>query len=263
VAWLTSLPVGVLVVCCLAIALLVAVGSRLATKALVPESQQEGVQGVAAPMMPPLGAAFAILAALTLASEAGFLSSAQQIVSNEAADASRLAWAATVPGVHRRPIQTALGSYLVAYRTHEWHGSSAAEGDDAPTMRAVANLERVVRAEAARTEIGTPTSSELLAGLDALTSDRRARLASASRELPGFYVITLAFSGVALIAGAAALTIRARRRVAFLIGGLTVVVGLSLALILALANPWRGTTFVSGHPVDQVIRDLSTGYFHP
>jgi hypothetical protein len=263
VAWLTSQPLGLLVVSCLAIALLVAVGSRFAVQALVPESQREGAQGVAAPLMSPLGAAFAILAALTLANEAGFLSSAQQIVSNEAADASRLAWAATVPGVHRRPIQTALGSYLVAYRTYEWHGTNAAEGNDPPTIRAVANLERVVRAEAARPEIGTPTSSELLAGLDALTSDRRARLASASREPPSFYVITLAFSGFALIAGAAALTIRARGRVALLIGGLTAVVGLSLALILALANPWRGTTFVSGHPVDEVIRDLSTGYFHP
>jgi hypothetical protein len=40
-----------------------------------------------------------------------------------------------------------------------------------------------------------------------------------------------------------------------------VVVGLSLALILALANPWRGTTFVSGQPVDAVIHDLGTGYF--
>ena len=248
---------------CLLIALLVAVGSRRATQALVPESQREGVQGVAAPMMPPLGAAFAILAALTLANEAGYLSTAQQIVSNEASDASRLAWAATVSGVDRHPIQTALGSYLVAVRTHEWHGASAAEGHDPSTIVAVAKLERAVRTEASQPEVGTPASSELLAAMDSLTSDRRARLASASRELPGFYVITLAFSGVALIAGAAALTIRAGRRVALLIGGLTAVVGLSVALILALSNPWRGATFVSGHPVDQVIRDLSAGYFRP
>ena len=38
-------------------------------------------------------------------------------------------------------------------------------------------------------------------------------------------------------------------------------VGLSLALILVLGNPWRGTTFVGGHPIDVVIRDLGTGYF--
>jgi hypothetical protein len=211
--------------------------------------------------MSPLGAAFAILAALTLANEAGYLTSAQQIVSNEAADASRLAWASTMPGVRPGPIQAALRSYLESSRAHEWHGTNAAEGEDAPTLRAVASLERVVRSEAARSDLGTPTSTELLTALDSLTNDRRARLAAASREPPAFYVLVLAVSGFALIAGAAAITIRARPRLTLLIGGLTLVVGLSLALILVLGNPWRGTTFVSGHPVDVVIHDLGTGYF--
>ena len=49
--------------------------------------------------MPALGAAFAIFAALTLASEAGYLRSAEGLVSDEAAASSRLAWAATSPGV--------------------------------------------------------------------------------------------------------------------------------------------------------------------
>jgi hypothetical protein len=213
--------------------------------------------------MSPLGAAFAILAALTLANEAGYLSSAQGIVSNEAADASRLAWASTMPGVHPAAIQTGLRTYLLVTRLHEWHGANAAEGKDAATIRAVAHLERIVRAQAARPNLGTPASTELLTALDSLTNDRRARLAAAAREPPTFYVITLAVSGLALIVGAAALTIRAGRRVALLIGGLTVVVGLSMALILVLGNPWRGTTFVSGHPIDVVIHDLGTGYFRP
>jgi hypothetical protein len=261
VVWLTSQSLGLLVGACLAIALLAAAGSRFAVRSLVPQSEREGAYAVAAPLMSPLGAAFAILAALTLANEAGYLTSAQGIVSNEAADASRLAWAATMPGVHPAPIQTGLRTYLRVTRLHEWRGANAAEGEDTPTLRALAQLERVVRAQAARPNLGTPVSSELLTALDSLTNDRRARLAAASREPPTFYVITLAVSGLALIVGAAALTIRARRRVALLIGGLTVVVGLSMALILVLGNPWRGTTFVSGHPVDMVIRDLGTGYF--
>ena len=259
--WLTSQSVAVLIVGCLTAAALVAVGSRCIVSALVPSSQREESQAIAAPLMPALGAAFAILVALTLANEAGYLSSAQTIVSNEAADASRLAWASTMHGVHPHPIQTALRTYLLAARANEWHGANAAEGEDRPTIRAVSRLERVVRAEAAQPEIGTPASTELLSALDSLTTDRRSRVAAASREPPAFYVLTLAVSGLALIAGAAAITIRARPRAALLIGGLTVVVGLSLALILALANPWRGTSFVSGHPVDTVIHDLGTGYF--
>jgi hypothetical protein len=263
VAWLTSQSVALLIVGCLAIAGLFAVGSRFAIHAFLRESDRESAHAVAAPLMSPLGAAFAILAALTLANEAGYLSTSQQIVSNEAADASRLAWASTMSGVHSRPIQTALRSYLVTARANEWHGASAADGQDPATIRDVSRLERVVRAEAVQPKIGTPASTELLTALDSLTNDRRARLAAASREPPGFYVLTLAVSGLALIAGAAAITVRARPRAALLIGGLTAVVGLSLALILALANPWRGTTFVSGQPVDAVIHDLGTGYFRP
>lgn len=211
--------------------------------------------------MPALGATFAILAALTLANEAAYFSTAQQIVSNEAADSARLAWAATMPGVRREQIQDALAGYLRATRKYEWHGASAANGNDPATSHAIGRLEEVVRAQASLSELGTPSSSELLGAVDALASDRRARLAAASREPPGLYVITLAISGAALIANAAALTIRTRRRVALLIGGLTVVIGLSLALLFALGTPWRGPIVVSGHPIDSVIHDLASGYF--
>ena len=51
-------------------------------------------------------------------------------------------------------------------------------------MAAISTLERVVRAQAAQTEIGTPASTELLTSLDALTSGRRARTAAASRQIP-------------------------------------------------------------------------------
>lgn len=259
--WLTSQSLGVLIGGCLGLALLFAVGSRLVIRWLVPQRDLDRANAVATPLLSPLGAAFAILAALTLASEAGYLNSANQIVSNEAADGSRLAWASTMPAVRTTPIQEALRSYFQATRTYEWHGANAANGNDPPTEHAVARLERVVRREAARPLLGTPSSSELLGALDSLTDDRRARLAAASREPPGFYVITLVVAGLALIAGAAALTIQARPRVALLIGGLTTVVGLSIALIFALGTPWRGPIVVSGHPIDAVIQDLGSGYF--
>jgi len=259
--WLTSQSLALLVLGCLVIAFVAAGVCRLAVIALVPEAEREGAQAIAAPLMPALGAAFAILAALTLANEAGYLSSAQTIVSNEAADASRLAWAATTPGVRPGPIHTSLLAYLKTTRRNEWHGASAARGDDPATTTALAHLERIVRTQAARAGLDTSTRTELLASLDALSSDRRARLAAASKELPGFYVITLVISGLALIANAAALTIRTRRRTALLIGGLCTVIGLSMALLFALGTPWRGPIVVSGHPIDAVARDLQSGYF--
>jgi hypothetical protein len=263
VTWLVSLPAAVLVVGWLAIALLVAAGARLALRALIPATERDGAYTIAAPLMPALGAVFALLMGLTLASEAGFLASAQGIVGNEAADASRLAWASTSPGVSGAPIQSALLGYLRATRAYEWHGSNAADGADPATVGAIASLERAVRAQAGRSALGTPTSTELLASLDAVTNDRRARLAAASRELPVLYVIVLALSGAVLIVNASVLTLRSGLRAALLVGGLAAVIGLSLALLFALGTPWRGPITVSGQPIDSVARDLTAGYFHP
>jgi hypothetical protein len=259
---LTSLPAAVLVAGGLALALLAAAGARLALRALIPAAERDSAHTIAAPLMPALGAAFAILMALTLASEAGFLASAQGIVSNEAADASRLAWAATSPGVNSAPIQSALLGYLHATRAYEWHGNSAADGADLATAHALASLEKAVRAQAAHPTLGTPASTELLASLDALTNDRRARLAAASHQLPTLYVIVLALTGLALIANATALTLRSGLRPALLVGGLATVIGLSLALLFALGTPWQGPITVSGQPIDTVARDLHAGYFH-
>ena len=55
--------------------------------------------------MPALGAVFALLAALSLSSEAAELRKADQDVAAEAAAASRLAWASTTPGVDTEAVQ--------------------------------------------------------------------------------------------------------------------------------------------------------------
>ena len=184
VTWLSSLPAWLLVLGWLGLALLVAAGGRVGVRALVPARERDHVPQVAAPLMPALGAVFAIFAALTLAGEAGYLHTAEGLVSDEAAASSRLAWAATSPGVDSESIQTALHDYMVATRAGEWEDADASGAGDPATARALATLERVVRAEAARDDIGTPASTELLASLDAVTTTRRARVAESSRDIP-------------------------------------------------------------------------------
>jgi hypothetical protein len=260
VDWLTSRPAGLLVVGWITFALLLAVGARLATRKVVPAGEHDDVQRVAAPLIPALGAAFGVLIGLTLASEAGYLKSAQDIVANEAAAASRLAWAATSPGVRSEPIHETLREYLQATRAREWRGAGAEDGDP-DVAEAIASLEQVVRSEAARSELGTPASTELLVSLDAVTGGRRERVAAASREIPVLYVVTLVVAGVALLAASGAVGVRSSARTALLAGGLAVVVGLCLALLISLAAPWRGPLVVSGHPLDVVVRDLQSGLF--
>src|ERR1700745_197494 len=127
--WLTSLPTAVLVISGLVLALLVVVGARLAARALVPAAERDAAYTIAAPLMPALGAIFALLMGLTLASEVGFVAPGRGGGKREAADASRRAWAATSPGVDSEPIQSALLGYLQAVRAHEWNGSNAGSGE--------------------------------------------------------------------------------------------------------------------------------------
>jgi hypothetical protein len=261
VAWLTSLPAAVLVVAWLGFSLAFAVAGRAATRALVPSGERDHVPAIAAPLMPALGAVFAVLMALTLSSEAGYLRSAQDIVSTEAEAASRLAWAATTPRVQTAEIQTALSTYLRAVRAFEWHGDAVANGENVAVADSIGTLEHAVRAQAASSELGTPTSTELIASLDALTTSRRARISAASRQLPVLYVTTLVVSGAALILNASALTIRASARTSLLVAGLACVVGLSIALLFVLTAPWRGSLVVSGDALDIVLRDLQAGFF--
>ena len=257
---LTSLPVGLLVVVSLAITVSIAFGARVGVRRLVPVGEYDSVPHIAAPLMPALGGLFGILMALTLASEAGYLKSAQDEIAGEAASASRLAWASTSPGVDSAAIQIKLQDYLALTRKDEWHGD-AAEGGSPAVADALAALERAVRADAARSEIGSPAATELLASLDGLTMGRRQRLAAATRELPILYVVTLIASGVALIANAGALGLRSSLRTSLLVLGLATVIGLSLALMFALSAPWRGGLIVSGQPIDSVIGDLRSGFF--
>ena len=259
--WLASLPGWVLLGGWLAVALVTAVLGRSVVRAVVPDGERGDILGVVAPLMPALGAAFAVLMAITLSSEAGYLKSAQDLVSAEAASASRLGWSATNPGVDSAPIQDALLQYLELTVANEWSGDSASNGDDAATIAALATLERVVRTEAAGTELGTPVSTELLASLDAVTTGRRARIAAAARVLPALYVVTLVASGIALILNAGALVAPVGRRAALLVVGLAVVVGLSLALLFSISGPWRGPLTVPHGAIDEVVRDLRNGLF--
>jgi len=260
VDWLTSLPAGVVVFGCLALAVAVAFAARVVVRAVVPADEHGNVSQIAAPLMPALGAVFGILMALTLANEASQLRTAQDIVADEAAAASRLAWAATGPGVDSAAIHDALGGYLEDTRSDEWHGDAAAGGDTAVATD-IAALEHAVRAEAARSEIGSAASTELLASLDSVTTLRRHRVAAAEHQIPLLYVVTLLASGVALIVNAGALAVRASVRATSLVLGLAIVVGMSLGLLFSLSAPWRGPLIVSGEPIDAVVSDLGAGFF--
>ena len=209
--------------------------------------------------MPALGAAFALLAALSLAGEAAETRAAESDVGLEAAAASRLAWGSTSPGLDPDRIQTPLLTYLEATRAREW--SLDDHRGDEETLPALAELEGAVREAAATDGLGSAQAGELLSSLGSVTSLRRQRLTTASHALPDFYVAVVVLSGLALIVNSSALALAAGRRVALLTSGLVVVVALAVALLFALSAPFSGGFVVDDAPIADVISDLRSGVF--
>ena len=99
---------------------------------------------------------------------------------------------------------------------------SGQEGS-AASREALRSLERAVRM-VATADLPTPVSAELLGAMDAVAAARRQRLAAAANGLPPLYSATLAISGLALVANAAALSVGTRRRLVWLVGGVAVTV---------------------------------------
>jgi hypothetical protein len=251
-----SLSTTTLVVICLALGALVAVGARLVLRALI-GGDRAGVVAVAGPLMPALGAAFALLSAISLSNEAAELRDAEHEVAAEAGGSSRLAWSSTTPGVDTEAVQQSLLTYLRSTRSEEWEGSG--DTGDPDTFVALGDLEGIVRAEASAAELGSAQAGEMLGALDTVTSTRRERLATRAHQLPVLYLVVVGASGLALVINSAALALDRDQHVAWLTAGLVVVVSLVLALLLAITSPFRGGFIADGAPLDAVIVDLEAG----
>ena len=256
---LASLPLWALTAICLVICGAWAVLTRRFMRRGLTEAERTRAAIIAGPLMPALGAAFALLAALSLAGTASELRATEDQVSEEAAQASRLAWSTTGPGMDTAGLQAALVAYLQSTRDSEW--SSPDEGGDQETLGFLAELERRTRESASASDITTAHATELLSSLDGMTLARRQRLASSHHDLPGFYIAVVALAGLALVANASALTLNDTRRLTYLPVGLVAVVGLALALLLAIGSPFSGAFVASGSPIDQVIVDIESGLF--
>ena len=244
---------------CLAVCAAWAVGTRRLMRRALTESERTRAATIAGPLMPALGAAFALLAALSLAGTASELHATEDQVGAEAAEASRLAWSTTGPGIDTAGLQSSLLTYLQSTRVTEW--SAPDQGGDEETLRVLADLERRTRESAAASDITAPHATELLNSLDGITVARRQRLAASNHDLPVFYIFVVAVAGLALIANASALTLNDTRRLTYLSTGLVAVVGLAMALLLAIGSPFSGAFVASGDPIDQVIVDLRSGLF--
>jgi hypothetical protein len=225
------------------------------------EDHRRRSRDIVGPLTPALAALFSVMVAFTIVTEAGYLRTAQTVVTVEGTAASRLAWASTTPGVDGAPIRRALTDALDTMVRTDWSGRDETDRTPPAIVRSLRRLESVTRGAAV--EPGTPSavSGELLSTLDSFTSARRDVVAEATRSIPLGYLAVLVITGLALVVNVALLSLAAGRRGLALVIGVVVIVGLSIALLIGVAAPFMGPLQVNHGVLDRVLADLHGGMF--
>ena len=258
---LTSLHWWALLLLTTTVAVVAAIGARLVVARTQGDAGDESVRH-AGPLMPALGVLFAFLSGFVITTEWTQQSQTESVVQHVASASARLAWASTAPGVQTARIQDSLARDLTATITVDWSELKADRTRDVILTDQFRDLESAVRLSATAPGVATPAGTELLASIDELAAARRDLASSASRNLPTLLFAALAISGLALIANAATLTIRSRRRTMLVISSIVAIVAVDLTVLLVLAAPFRGTQTISPAPIEQVAAQIDAGWFH-
>jgi hypothetical protein len=216
---------------------------------------------VATALMAVFGALFAFLSAFLITNEWTAHNRAETAIANEAAAAARLGWAADAPGLDQQELLGQVDDYLRTTITDDWPAMADGALDSLPSDTRYRTLERGARSQATAGDVATPPASEVLAALDALAQGRRDRLVAAERTMPAAIFGMVLLSGLALVVNASVLTAARSKRAASLVGLLTLVVALDLALVLLISGPFRGSYVASPRPLERVVQQIDDGWF--
>ena len=262
--WLTSLPGPVLLVGSLTIWVLFAFGVNRWLHARNRDDSGERAGLVAAAYMTALGSLFAILTGFLINSEYATLRQTQSLVAAESAAASQLAYSTEgLPAADVERIQDRLVEYLDATERDEWRALGSREPENSRAFAALKELKSAVFYVSTEPFAPAPAVDSMREAVNSLTSVRRERVAVASQELPIALLALSVLAGVALIANALIVTLRAGPRYTLVAWGIVVIVALDIAAILAIAGPFRGPFQATRDPITSLSTELKDGRFIP
>jgi len=260
--WLVSLDAWVTVVLIVGLTLIVSGTMAFAFARLLGGEQREKAGNTAAAYMTALGSLFAILTGFLINSEYSTLRDTQRIVGMEIAGASRLAYAsASLPAADAELVQDALTTYLEDVEYGEWQALGQGSATRSPAMDSLRGLERTVSTLARRPYLSDAEVSSIERAIESVTSARRQRVVIASQELPIALFALSVIAGIALVANALLVAVRAGPRYGFVALGIVLVVALDLAAILAISAPFRGPFQVDIAPVMEMVTELRAGQY--
>lgn len=228
-----------------------------------PNGKGASYGNTAASYMTALGSLFAILTGFLINTAYVGVRSAEETVAAEAAAANRLAWGARgLPAADISLIQEDLAAYLAALEQQEWP-----ELGDSNTIEGASvelnELQKQIFTVGVRGYAPQISVDSMQAAVEELGSQRRARITAASSEVPFELFALSVIAGLALIGNAIIVTLRNGPKDGIVTVGIVVVVGLDLALILALSGPFSGPFSVDPEPLTGLLEEIRTGRYLP
>ena len=223
----------------------------------------QGDLGIAAgSLMGALGALFAFLTAFVITIEWSQHREAEHTVGMEADACIRLAWITNSPGCEGAAIRRDLAAYLCSVLNEEWSVLAEGAGCEA-TQDRMGQLQYRVRGIAAEPDVPASVSDDLTSAADAIAVTRSERLNAAAHDLPTPLFLLAFLSGVILALNAIVLALHLGQPYGFAVAGIVAVIPFDLALLLAIALPFRGDLHVEGHSLVRVLDNLSRGRYGP
>ena len=259
---LVSMNVWVLVALITALTLLVSGAMAFAFARLLGGEEREKAGNTAAAYMTALGSLFAILTGFLINSEYSTLRDTQRIVGMEIAGASRLAYAsASLPAADAELVQDSLTRYLENVQAGEWQALGTGSATRSPAIDSLRALERSVSTIASRAYLNDTEASSIARAIESVTSARRQRVVIASQSLHIALFALSVIAGIALVANALLVSVRAGPRYSLVALGIILVVALDLVAILAISAPFRGAFQVDIAPVTELVNELRAGQY--
>ena len=230
---------------------------------IIADKHQEGLATIAASLMTAFGALFAFLTAFVITIEWNQHREVERTIGTEADASVRLAWASDAPGVDGVAMRSNLALYLGSVLDDEW-GTLDEGSDGSPaTHERMRVLQRQVLEIVAKKKTVASITRELTKAADAMAVTRTDRLNAAGHDLPTPLFLLAFLSGIMLSLNAVAVSLHLERGYSILIGALVVLIAMDLALLVALATPFRGALVVHARPIMRVLVDLEEGRYGP
>jgi hypothetical protein len=262
VRWLAGRPSAALSGMLLAWFAVWTVAAYVSFDAVIGARAQDDLGTIAGSLMGALGALFAFLTAFVITIEWGQHREAEHTVGMEADACVRLAWISHSPGCDGAAIRRDLSAYLHSVLNEEWPALSHGAGCEATHDR-MSELQYRVRAIAAESDVPASVADDLTTAADAIAVTRSERLNAAARDLPTPLFLLALLSGVVLALNAIVLALELDRAYGLAIAGIVALIPLDLALLLAIAMPFKGDLRVEGHALVRILENLERGRYGP